>query len=560
MKPMEFPNSPVSRMYAEIGLRSMGRCLSMIDRNPLSPTYGCANREYWLSRATDFPSAIAQYAILPMALAYMEPFPGNPHHRQPKMAAWIAAAMSYLPKIQHADGSFDEFYPNERGWAGPTGFLLHAMVAGWKAVSAQLSPQDKERISTSMLRAAKFLASNDEIGVLANHHAMALLPVAEVMALFQAKHLEPLYAERKKAFLEYCNEEGWCLEYDGVDPGYLSATVTFLARLNQARPDPELLEIARKAIHFTKYFVYPDGHYGGTLGSRETLHFYSHGYELLGPSEPMALAQADFMLRAFTQGKSVTPELQCERYFVYRIPEFLFSARDAAPRPSTLPPLPWQELDDSQFWFPQAGIWGGKRGNVYVVAHLARGGVFKCYRMQDDGFGIPLASDASLAGVMPDGTVFSTAWCDPERKFSAHGVEALSSVRGLELHTQTFDPLKMMAFRAGMGLLGWHQKSAYHLKGLIRKVLMLRSTTVPVQLQRHLKLTSDGLLVTDRITVPKGTRLQRLIVGEELPVRYVPQSRYFQPLEYEVSGRELTSVELNQLRGQGELVLQRLLK
>lgn len=547
-----------ARLYAEIGLRSMGRCLSMIDRNPLSPTYGCANREYWLSRATDFPSAIAQYAILPMALAYTEPLFGNRYFQQPKMAAWIAAALAYLPKIQHADGSFDEFYPNERGWAGPTGFLLHAMVAGWKAVSAQLSLQDKEKISTSMLRAARFLATNDEIGVLANHHAMALLPVAEVMALFGVK-LEKQYEERKKAFLEYCNEEGWCLEYDGVDPGYLSATVTFLARLYQARPDPELLEVAKKAVHFTQYFVYPDGHYGGTLGSRETFHFYSHGYELLGPQEPLALAQTDLMLRAFAEGKSVTPELQCERYFIYRIPEFLFSARDAAPRPVELPKLPWQQSEDSYFWFPQAGIWGGRRGNVYVIANLARGGVFKCYRMEDHG-AVILASDASMSGIMPDGTVFTTAWCDPERNFSAQGVEALVKVRGLQLSTQTFDPLKMMAFRTGMGLLGWHQKSAYYLKGLIRKVLMLRSTTVPVQLQRHIKLTTDGLLVTDRISVPKGTQLQRLILGEELPVRYVPQSRYFQPLEFEVSGRELSTLELNQLRGQGELVLQRLLK
>lgn len=547
-----------ARLYAEIGLRSMGRCLSMIDRNPLSPTYGCANREYWLSRATDFSSAIAQYAILPMALSYMHPFPGNRYFQQPKMAAWIAAAMAYLPKIQHADGSFDEFYPNERGWAGPTGFLLHAMVAGWKAVASQLQPQDKEKISTTMLRAAHFLASSDEIGVLANHHAMALLPVAEVMALFGAK-LENLYEERKRAFLEYCNEEGWCLEYDGVDPGYLSATVTFLARLHRARPDAELLEIAKKAARFTQYFVYPDGHYGGTLGSRETFHFYSHGYEILGAEDPLALAQADFMLRSFTEGKSVTPELQCERYFVYRIPEFLFSALDAAPRPQELPKLPWQESGETRFWFPQSGIWGGRRGNVYVVANLARGGVFKCYRLEDGG-GAVLASDASMSGVMPDGTVFSTAWCDPERNFSAHGVEALVTVRGLQLHTQTFDPLKMMAFRTGMGLFGWHQKSAYHLKGLIRKMLMLRSTTVPVRLQRHLKLTTDGLLVTDRISAPKGTRLQRLIVGEELPVRYVPQSRYFQPLEFDVSGRELTPTELNQLRGQGELVLQRLLK
>ncbi|MBU1069758.1 hypothetical protein KJ975_09360 [Myxococcota bacterium] len=551
----------VANQYAAIGLNSVGRCLSMMDRNPLSPTYGCANREYWLARSTDFPSAIAQYGILPMALAYSEPFENNIYYKQPKIAAWVAAGMSYLSSIQHKDGSFDEFYPNERGWAGPTGFLLHAMVAGWKAVAPLLDVQDKERISTTMLRAAKFLASNDEVGVLANHHAMALLPIAETMELFKAYHLEPLYEERKKVFLDVCYDEGWCLEYDGVDPGYLSATVTFLARLDQARPDPVLLDVAKKAIDFTKYFVYPDGHYGGTLGSRETFHFYSHGYEVLGHENPMALAQADFMLKSYAAGKSVTPHLQSDRYFVYRIPEFLFSARDAAPRPEVLPALPWQENNNQQFLFPEAGIWGGRRGNYYAIANLARGGVFKCFRLNDNGEegGIPLASDCSMSGIMPDGTVFTTAWCDPDRNFEAHGVEANVHARGLELHTQTFDPLKMTVFRAGMLALGWHQKSAYHLKGLIRKVLMLRNTTVPVQLHRHMKLSPEGFVVTDRITVAKGTRLQRLILGEELPVRYVPQSRYFQPLELQVSGRELTPSELDQLKGQGEITFQRVL-
>jgi len=548
-----------SSRYAALGIQSMGRCLSMMDRNPLSPTYGCANREFWLARSTDFPSAIAQYAVLPMALAWAEPFEQNPYHRQPKLAAWIAAGMTYLAGIQHHDGSFDEFYPNERGWAGPTGFLLHAMVAGWKVVAPLLGARDKERISTCMLRAAKFLAQNDEVGVLANHHAMALLPVAETIELFKARHLEPLYEERKKVFLDVCYDEGWSLEYDGVDPGYLSATVTFLTRLGQARPDPVLADVAKKAVQFTKYFVYPDGHYGGTLGSRETFHFYSHGYEVLGREDPMALAQADFMLRAFSEGKSVTPHLQSDRYFIYRIPEFLFSARDAAPRPEVLPALPWQEESDHQFLFPEAGIWGGRRGSYYAIANLARGGVFKCFRLADGG-GVPLASDCSMSGIMPDGTVFTTAWCDPERSFEAHGVEANVRARGLALHTQTFDPLKMTVFRAGMLALGWHQRSAYHLKGLIRKVLMLRNTTVPVQLHRHLKLSSEGLVVTDRILAPKGTRLQRLILGEELPVRYVPQSRYFQPLEFEVSGRELTASELDQLKGQGELVFSRVLK
>ena len=48
------------RFYVDKAMPSVGRILSLMDRNEFSPTYGCVDREYWLCRSTDFPSAIAQ--------------------------------------------------------------------------------------------------------------------------------------------------------------------------------------------------------------------------------------------------------------------------------------------------------------------------------------------------------------------------------------------------------------------------------------------------------------------------------------------------------------------
>ncbi|MBU1240284.1 hypothetical protein KKF84_18170 [Myxococcota bacterium] len=548
--------SGIKDIYMGLGISQIPRFLSTMDRNPLSPTYGCAHREYWLARAVDFPSSIAQYGILGLTLAYETPFPGNQFYQHSKVAQWIKAGLLYLTSIQHNDGSFDEFYPNERGWAGPTGFLLHAMNHAYPSIKAILTPEEEQQTRTMMLKAARFLGENDEIGVLANHHAMALLPLAETIELFDARELEPLFAERKADFLTYCHEEGWCLEYDGVDPGYLSATVTFLARLLMVRKDPELAEVARKALNFTQYFVYPDYHYGGTLGSRETFHFYSHGYELLGEEHPLALAQANHMAKGFLKGASVYPALQAERYFVYRIPEFLFSSRDVAKRPKELPLLPWQSKEDTSFYFEGAGIWGGKRGQYYAVVNLARGGNMKIFRVgRDDGEII--TSDCGISGILEDGTMFTSSWIDPHRKFSAHEVEATVTQRCLTINSQTFDPVKMAVFRTGMAALGWHHKTAYHLKGLIRKVLMLRNKTVPITLRRHIVFNASGITVTDEITAARTLRIKKLLLGEELPVRYVPQSRYFQPAELHVKGYDLSSTEMKKLQDTGKLIITR---
>ncbi len=97
---------------------------------------------------------------------------------------------------------------------------------------------------------------------------------------------------------EHCHEEGWCLEYDGADLGYLSATVSFLAKLRKLYTDERIERVCARAIDFCSHFVFPDGHYGGSLGSRQTLHFYPHGFELFAPENPTAAAVAEAMLRA----------------------------------------------------------------------------------------------------------------------------------------------------------------------------------------------------------------------------------------------------------------------
>ncbi len=92
-------------------------------------------------------------------------------------------------EIQKGDGSFDEFYPNERGWAGPTGFLLYAMIDSYRLLGDGFPDELKDRFFTACEKAAKYLIRWDEPGVLANHHAMAVLPVFEAARLLDTRSL-----------------------------------------------------------------------------------------------------------------------------------------------------------------------------------------------------------------------------------------------------------------------------------------------------------------------------------------------------------------------------------
>jgi hypothetical protein len=543
------------RIYADLGLSELPRFLSTMDRNEFSPTYGCANREFWLTRVMDFPSAIAQFGVHGLALAWGYGMPGNRYRDHPKILRWILAGMDYLTTIQHSDGSFDEFYPNERGWAGPTGFLVHAMIGCYRLVGDHMAPAQRMRFLECMRSAARFLGENDEIGVLANHHAMAALPVAEAAHLLDDTELWALYHERMDELMRHCRPEGWCLEYDGADPGYLSATVSFLAKLYRIRPEERIEQVIRRAIPFCAYFITPDGHYGGTLGSRQTLHFYPHGMELWADRVPLAASMADRMIDGFAAGASVWPGLQAERYFVYRIPEFLQAYLDFGPRPAAdrRELLPY-ERDPFVQRFGDAGIQARKMEWGYLLVNLARGGVIKLFDLPS---GKPLLVDSGVVGELADSTVFTSQWIDDAYERDQSGDTIRVRGRCHKMPTQTFTPLKMMAFRATMLGVGWNARVAKELKGFIRRVLMTQAQRMPVRFDRRLEVRPAGVEITDELVLEPGARVTRLKIGDDLPLRYVPQSRYFQPQELEVDGYELTPDDLARLNRESRFTLRR---
>lgn len=557
-------------VYAAKALSQIPRLLSLQDRNEFSKTYGCFNREYWLCRTLDFPSSIAQFGVHSLAQAYATPFPDNPYYRNPKILLWTLAGMDYWMRIQKKDGSFDEFYPNERGWAGPTGFLVYAMCASFRLIRDHVPREMDERFRVAVARAGRFLAKYDEPGVLANHHAMAILPIYEAYVLLGDEALRRGFEVRTGDFLSACREEGWCLEYDGADLGYLSATVSFLSKLQKLVTDERLDAVCRRAIEFASYFVYPNGHYAGSMGSRATLHFYPHGFEIYGgKGNELASAVAERMLEGLAAGALVPPEIQEDRYFLYRIPELLESWVDWSPRPDPLPPLPYQREPFTRWW-PGARMYARKGRDVqgreyYALINLAKGGVVKLFRTDT---GESVENDCGFIGALDNGKVVTSQWigsdflaryeravAEPPESGGAEPppLDDMLEVEGHAYYVveKLFTPVTMIAFRVFMILFGWQTRLAYEIKGAIRKLLMTRSGAAPVRFRRVVRFEDSDLIIEDEIMRPGGPRFDRVKIGDEFHVRYVPQSRYFQPQELSMSGGWLTDADLRDLNTEG---------
>ena len=541
------------RAYLDIALSQIPRVLSLQDRNPLSKTYGSFNRAFWFHRTSDFPSAINQMGVHTLALLWKHPFENNPYYQNPKILQWCLAGIRYWISLQHKDGSFDEWYPNERGWAGPTGYLIHAMADTYFLLGDAFPDDLKKDFIAAVDRAGQFLISYDEKFILANHHAIALLPIYEAYLITRDEKLLEGFHKKFAEFEKYCYAEGWSLEYDGADIGYLSGTISFLSRLYRHWPDERIEKIVRRAVEFTSFFLYPDGYFGGTVGSRQTAHFYHFGYEFWAPKVPMAATLAELGLQSLKEGKLVPPGAQEDHYVLYRLSEYLEAYLTHQPRRENLPLLPWQGGDFRRY-FSDAKIHVEKRGVLYRVVSLARGGVIKLF---DCAQGRLLENDCGWIVRLDNGKLISSQWNDPNYEIHMTDEELTVSGQGQEVVTKTFTPLTMMAFRIFMLAFGWHRVSAYAIKALIRRMLMVRIKRAAIRFKRTIRWDKKSLVILDEWHKQTRQSVKAVHIGDEIPVRYVPQSRYFQLFELNTRGRYLSASQLDELNTQAQLSVER---
>ncbi len=110
-------------LLAQEALAQIPKLLTLLDRNPHSPTYGCFDRNFWQYKIIDFPSGMAQEFVWPLALAYDTPVASNPFYRQPAIRDWVEAGILYAAQSAHQDGSCDDYFPYERA-GGAAAFSL----------------------------------------------------------------------------------------------------------------------------------------------------------------------------------------------------------------------------------------------------------------------------------------------------------------------------------------------------------------------------------------------------------------------------------------------------
>jgi hypothetical protein len=500
-------NSRGRDLFAEIALREIPKLLTLQDRNPHSPTFGCFDRNYWHYKTADFPCGMSQEFVWPLALAVDTDLAHNPYRGNEVIRQYVRAGILFAARSSHPDGSCDDYFPNERA-LGATAFSLLACAEAYRIIGMK-----SDEALEFFQRRARWLSHWNETGQLSNHHALVALCLDVVGRLCKIDIFVAARDQRLSQLLSSQTSEGWFPEYEGFDPGYDTLTLSCLARLHQSNPSNELENAIRSSVSLLSNFVHPDGSFGGEYGSRNTYNFFPHGFELAGRWLPDALAVNDRFLAGLSEGRA--PCYSDDRIIGHHLWNYLLAARDyVIERPQPAAP------ERTRVEFKQAGLVIDRRDQIELYVALNKGGVLKLFRkrqlaLSDTGPSLRLRNGRTAVTHLID---------DYECDLQSDRI----SVRGqMGWAKQTrMTPLKLILLRVINLTVGRVAPNFVRLR--LQKMLITGKKPAPFRFERIIEWNGSAWNIADRIEAKSWRGVEAAGIGPDQTSVYVAMSRTFQ--------------------------------
>ncbi len=500
--------------YLYEAVRGVPRILLMLDRNPFSPTRGCFDREYWHYRTADFPCGMNEEFCLVLALAWATEHPQNPFFKNPRLRELTEAALRFAAKSAHADGSCDDYFPFEKA-RGAAAFSLYASTESYLL----LGMKDAELLDF-FSRRGDWLMQHQESGTLSNHQALGALALQNVFAITGEIRFRAGMEQLRDLALSWQHDEGWFQEYEGADPGYQTCAISFLAKLRQKTGDPKLTAPLRRAADFAAHFIHPDGSFGGEYGSRNTHHFYPHGFELLATEHTGALQAAELYLRKGLPRRTryFNDDNRMCAHYVY---DWFQSWRDYAvvPGRGSVNCFP----ENRTRWFAAAGLLVRRDERHCAIAAANKGGVLKITTPQ----GV-IYSDTGVMLRLEDGTVLVSHLVNARNEIRWLPEKNELTVRGnlCRRRAVVMTPLKQMIFRALTLTVG--RINPNWLRMLIQKLFITGKAATESTFSRTIRFNADAVEIIDEVELRGTRRVSEVVTAPDSTSIYVASSNAFQ--------------------------------
>ena len=122
------------------------RVLSMQNRNPMSSTYGCFDRNYWhFKTLIDFPCATYQQVVIGLSKLFSIKINCNYYYQHPTIGESVRSAILFWCKIQNRDGSVNEYYENDHSFCPPA-YTTYAIAQAYYLIQDLFSDIEKDLI------------------------------------------------------------------------------------------------------------------------------------------------------------------------------------------------------------------------------------------------------------------------------------------------------------------------------------------------------------------------------------------------------------------------------
>lgn len=509
-----------SKIYIEETLNQIPRLLGLLDRNYLSETYGCFDRQYWHYNTSDFACARSQEAVLTLALLYKINNSENPYFNKNIILNWINAGLKFWTSLQKNNGTFDEWYPMENSFVA-TAFSSYSISETLLQLGGKIQRGDE--IVSSLQKAGDWLIKNDDM-VVVNHQAGSVLALYNIYLLTKENRYKTNAEEKLKKILNSQSIEGWFPEYGGADIGYLSLSIDYLAKYYQKTKDREVLRSLKKGIDFIIFFLHPNNTSGGEYGSRNTEYLFPHGFEILSKEIHEANIISNHIKESLRFKSTISPFSLDDRFLSYITYTYLQAYLDSNSYEPSVQPKYKQTFSKL---FPDAGIWIHSDKNISLIANYKKGGSFKLFFKGHK----TAVYDTGVILKTIDGKKLTSGWLSNHNKMNVSESGNNLEIEGTfsEVKDNILTPPKNVLLRMFGLTLGRSEKMGLMVKERLRNKLIAGANLSSIKFFRIISIDDGTITITDKIG--DADKIDELTVGSKASYIYVPSSRYFQTSE-----------------------------
>lgn len=506
----------MNKIYANLILQAFPRLFSLIDQEETSFSYGSFDRNFWHYKfITDYPCARYQEACLFLALIYKYNFKGNIYYKSKKILSLLEGALLFWCKIQNKDGSFNEAYPEEHSFVA-TSFTLYAVSEVYLELKEEISSLVKDKLMKAFKSTGEWISKTEDL-LVANHTAGAVTALYNLYLITENNFFKTTCLNHLKILISMQDKEGWFLEYKGADPGYLSLTISYLAKYYKKSKDKEVLAVLERSINFLSYFFHPDGSFGGDYGSRNTRFFYPLGLEILKDEIPKARDILSFFYLSLKERKFLNPINLDDRYFCFDMVNYLESALESKEELIGK----FEILEDYKN-FENAGILIINNHNYYAVLNYKKGGVLKIFSKE----GELIFSESGYLGKYKN-ISFSSQF--PLANYEINLTEMKINIKTSMFKLKRIYPLVkfLIPFRLFNYTLGKFKVNFFN--KILKEKLFLKFNLLPITLKREFVFKAEELIIKDEISTK--CKLKFLKKVKNLTLQHTSSANYFLNLE-----------------------------